>query len=89
MASLSSSSNKFLQLLKSCNFRSDYLYLGDTREVRTKFWSENLQGRNHSKDLGIDMRILLKQILIVLFVLFNGAISSSDYLASNGRMVNE
>jgi hypothetical protein len=28
-------------------------------EMRTKFWSENLKGRDHSEDLGVDGRILL------------------------------
>jgi hypothetical protein len=26
--------------------------------MRTKFWLENLKGRDHSQDLGIDGRIL-------------------------------
>jgi len=28
-----------------------------------KFWSENLKGRNHSEDLGIDGKIILERIL--------------------------
>jgi hypothetical protein len=29
----------------------------------TKFWSENLKGRDQSEELGVDGRIILKQIL--------------------------
>jgi hypothetical protein len=29
----------------------------------TKFWLESLKGRDHSKDLGIDERKILKSIL--------------------------
>jgi len=29
----------------------------------TKFWSENVKGRDHLKDLGVDGRILLEWIL--------------------------
>jgi len=36
-------------------------YVARTREMRnTKFWSENLKGRSHSEDLGIDVREILK-----------------------------
>jgi hypothetical protein len=31
--------------------------------MHTKFWLENLKGRNHSEDLGIDGRIILELIL--------------------------
>jgi hypothetical protein len=31
--------------------------------MHTKFWLESLKGRGHSEDLGIDWRIILKQIL--------------------------
>jgi hypothetical protein len=31
--------------------------------MRTKFWSENLKGRDHSEDLGIDGKIILEWIL--------------------------
>jgi hypothetical protein len=31
--------------------------------MRTKFWLESLQGRDHSKDLGVYGRIILKWIL--------------------------
>jgi hypothetical protein len=36
-------------------------HLGDL--MHTKFWWENLMGRDHSEDLGIDVRIILKWIL--------------------------
>jgi hypothetical protein len=32
-------------------------------EMRTKFWIESEKGRYHSEDLGVDGRIILKQIL--------------------------
>jgi hypothetical protein len=31
--------------------------------MHRKFWSENLKGRDHSEDLGIDGRILLEMYL--------------------------
>jgi hypothetical protein len=31
--------------------------------MHTKFWSENLKGRDDLEDLGIDGRIILDQIL--------------------------
>jgi len=35
-----------------------------TREMRdTKFWSKNLNGRDYSEDLDVDMRIVLEWIL--------------------------
>jgi len=33
-------------------------------EVHTKFWSENLKGRNHSQDLGTDGKIILETDLM-------------------------
>jgi hypothetical protein len=30
------------------------------REMRTKYWLESLNGRNHSEDLGVDGRTVLK-----------------------------
>jgi len=30
--------------------------------MHTEFWSENVKGRNHSEDLGIDWRIILEWI---------------------------
>jgi hypothetical protein len=32
-------------------------------EVRTQFWLENLEGRGHSDDVGVDGRTILKWIL--------------------------
>jgi len=32
-------------------------------EMRTKFWSENLKGRNHLENLDVDGKIILKRIL--------------------------
>jgi hypothetical protein len=29
----------------------------------TKFWSENLKGRDHSEDLRVDVKIILERIL--------------------------
>jgi len=31
-------------------------------EINTKFWSENLKGRDHSEDLAVDGRIILECI---------------------------
>jgi hypothetical protein len=31
--------------------------------MHTKFWSENLQGSDHSEDLGVDEKIILEWIL--------------------------
>jgi hypothetical protein len=31
--------------------------------MRTKFWSENLKGRDHLEDLGVDDTTILKWIL--------------------------
>jgi hypothetical protein len=31
--------------------------------MHTKFWSENLKGRDHSDDLSVDGRIILEWIL--------------------------
>jgi hypothetical protein len=31
--------------------------------MHTKFWSENLKGRDHSENLGKDWKIILKRIL--------------------------
>jgi hypothetical protein len=36
---------------------------GRERQFYTKFWSENLTGRAHSKDLSIDKRITFECIL--------------------------
>jgi hypothetical protein len=33
------------------------------REMLTKFWSENLKGRDHLEDLGVGGRIILEGIL--------------------------
>jgi hypothetical protein len=32
-------------------------------EMCIKFWSENLKGRNHLGDLGLDLRIILQLVL--------------------------
>jgi len=32
-------------------------------EMHTKFWSENLKGRDHSENLGVDGRIISEWIL--------------------------
>jgi len=29
-------------------------------EIHTKFWSENLKGRDHSEDLAVDGKIILE-----------------------------
>jgi hypothetical protein len=38
-------------------------YAREKCEMHTKFWSENLAGREHSEDLGVDGRIILELIL--------------------------
>jgi hypothetical protein len=39
-------------------------YVARMNEMRNaKFWSENLKGRDHSKDLVVDGRIILEWIL--------------------------
>jgi hypothetical protein len=35
----------------------------DRREKRTKFWSENLEGINHSEELDVDVKITLEWVL--------------------------
>jgi hypothetical protein len=32
-------------------------------EMHTKFWSENLKGKDHSEDLDVDGKIILEWIL--------------------------
>jgi len=32
-------------------------------EMYTRYWSENLKGRDHSQDLGVDGRIILGRML--------------------------
>jgi hypothetical protein len=32
-------------------------------EMRTKFWSENVKGRDHSEDLDVDGKIIFEWIL--------------------------
>jgi hypothetical protein len=36
---------------------------GRNQETQIKYWSENLKGKDHLEDLGIDERKLLKWIL--------------------------
>jgi hypothetical protein len=33
------------------------------REIHTKFWLDNLKGRDHSEDLDVDRMIILGRIL--------------------------
>jgi len=35
----------------------------DTYKMHTKFWSENLKGRDHSEDLGVDGKVISESIL--------------------------
>jgi hypothetical protein len=35
----------------------------ETREMHTKFWSENLKERDHEEDLGVGRKIILEYIL--------------------------
>jgi hypothetical protein len=39
------------------------LFPWDTSRMNTKFLSENMRGRDHMEDLGIDGRIMLKWVL--------------------------
>jgi hypothetical protein len=34
----------------------------ELREIRMKFWFENLEGRSHSEDIEIDGKIILERI---------------------------
>jgi hypothetical protein len=34
-----------------------------TSEMHTEFWSESLKGRNHMRELGTGLRIILKLML--------------------------
>jgi hypothetical protein len=36
-----------------------HIMVSTSFEMHTKFWLENLKGRDHSEDLGIDGRIVL------------------------------
>jgi hypothetical protein len=38
-------------------------HVWDRYEIHTKFWSENLKGKGHSPDSGIDDKIILEWIL--------------------------
>jgi hypothetical protein len=46
------------------NLYLDYVTMGHVarmrREMRTKFWSENLKGRGHVEDIGVHGKIILK-----------------------------
>jgi len=37
--------------------------VGEIKKMHSKLWSENLKGRDHSRDLGVDGRIMLEWIL--------------------------
>jgi hypothetical protein len=39
------------------------LNLWERREMRTNFWSENLEGRQHSEQISVDGKVILKWIL--------------------------
>jgi hypothetical protein len=38
-------------------------YMGERGEMHAEFWSENLKGRDHSEDLGIDGKITVEWTL--------------------------
>jgi hypothetical protein len=38
-------------------------YIAHIGDMRHTFWLENLKGRDHSEDLGIDRKIILEWIL--------------------------
>jgi hypothetical protein len=40
----------------------DIAHMGETRNVVT-FWLENMKGREHVEDLGVDGRIILECVL--------------------------
>jgi hypothetical protein len=47
--------------------------MGGACEMRIKFWSENVKGRDHSEDLGVDGKILewmLEKFVGTLWIAF-------------------
>jgi hypothetical protein len=40
----------------------------------TKFWSENLKGRDHSEDLGIDVKMIRMDLREVIWEIVTGCI---------------
>jgi hypothetical protein len=52
-------------IYSDCHFwGTDNLYVKETHEkCITKFWPENVEGRDHSEDLGVDGKIILEWAL--------------------------
>jgi hypothetical protein len=48
--------------------------MGEARYIYTKFWLENLKGRDHSEGLGVDGRTILEWILLLKGVGWTGCI---------------
>jgi hypothetical protein len=42
---------------------AEYVARMDAREIHTTLWLENLTGRDHLEDLGVDGKIILEWIL--------------------------
>jgi hypothetical protein len=40
-------------------------HVSERWEILTRFWLENLMGRNHFEDLGMGRRIILKRVLTI------------------------
>jgi hypothetical protein len=47
---------------RKMNWAGNVARIGEIRNAY-KIWSENLKGRDHSEDLGVDGRIILERIL--------------------------
>jgi hypothetical protein len=54
---------RFLRIYYSHNYLPKEDKMGRACSKHTKFWSENLKGRDHVEDVDIDRRIILQWIL--------------------------
>jgi hypothetical protein len=61
LCNLHTSSN--IRVIKSRRMVSGACSIHEAIRMHTKFWSENLMGRDHSEDVGIDEKVILEWIL--------------------------